>query len=293
MIFESTIREMTQPKIEFEFPTEMDILKEYYENEITLLNYIVEYKNALVNVDESTDLAVIQEEFNNKAINKIKEIIKKFIEFCKKILKAVKDKIKEYTTSINHKLQTIDYYIKYKKIDNIIVKQISGNFVVSFDDEASEYGKKLEQGVDALKDAANRDDIKEYDIKGVYDIIKNMNLDSPDPNKFIRTVVIEKKNAAKVLGEMRDNMQIAQRIGVNFDVNIKRLIANVERFKDIANTETAKDQQILSAMNLIITKSQMLANTHASVIKGFLDMTNSSLEQIIKKAKVKEDVKGE
>lgn len=287
MIFEKEIMEMTQPK--FEFPTEMSILKEYYENEITLLNYVIEYKNALSNVNESTELAVIQEEFNNKAINKIKEIIKKFIEFCKNILRTVKDKIKEHTTSINHKLQTIDYYIKYKKLDNIIIKYVKGDYVNDFDREAKECGKKLEQSISAIQNAIGREDVKDYDIKDAYDIIKELKVEAPDPNKYIDTAVIKKENAAGLVSSIKKDIQIAKYMEATFASNISNLVSVAEKAKNIANPNTSKNQEILSCINMIITKSQMLANTHASVINGFLVMTNKELDTIIKKAKVKEE----
>lgn len=287
MIFEKEIMEMTQPK--FEFPTEMSILKEYYENEITLLNYVIEYKNALSNVNESTELAVIQEEFNNKAINKIKEIIKKFIEFCKNILRTVKDKIKKHTTYLNQKLDTIEYYIKYKNADNIIIKIIDPDYIQDFEKEVETSIKLLSNYMRLLQDVVLNDKIDKYDILDIKNKIQPMKIESLDPNKYISTHVIRKDNASKIVNSIKESITITEHNRVIYETMINNFIKNSEAYlKHRTGYSGEKSQEIVSTINLILAKSQLISNAYASVINGYMIMINNSVDSIIKKAKIKE-----
>ena len=65
-------------------------MQEYYENEISFLNFIVEYKDECL-VTESYNLETLHEGFIGNIIEKIKELIEKFIDWIKSIMSAIKD----------------------------------------------------------------------------------------------------------------------------------------------------------------------------------------------------------
>lgn len=72
-------------------PTE--IMEEYYENEIYFLNSVIECQNSIMengSILESDNNYII-EGFASNIIQKIKEIIDKFIEWCKNIFKSIKN----------------------------------------------------------------------------------------------------------------------------------------------------------------------------------------------------------
>ena len=55
-----------------------NIIQEYYENEVSFLNSIIEYQDKSL-ITESTDLQVLQEGFAENIAKKIKELIDKFL----------------------------------------------------------------------------------------------------------------------------------------------------------------------------------------------------------------------
>ena len=142
----------------FEIPTQLDIMKEFYENEITLLNYTIEHNTVLSNVNESTDLAVINEEFNNKVINKIKTIIIQFIEFCKKMGRIVKLKLRDHIDNLKQKKDTLEAYLEKKTFSNIVFKYISPRFMDDFDRQIVSYISDIEKSYDVLRKIMSNSD---------------------------------------------------------------------------------------------------------------------------------------
>lgn len=86
MIFESAIRGYTKTTIDF--PTELQIMEEYYQNEISILNMAIDYRNSKSAVNESY-IEAIHEGFVNNVIEKVKLLIKKFLEW----LRSIKDSV--------------------------------------------------------------------------------------------------------------------------------------------------------------------------------------------------------
>lgn len=117
MIFESAIKQYKIEESNFELPTELDIMREYYENEISFLNMAIEYKDTLGSVNESY-LEAIHEGYIDNIKKKVKEIVDKFIAFCKKIRDIIKEKIANETMELNK------YDRKYEKIYNREIKPI-------------------------------------------------------------------------------------------------------------------------------------------------------------------------
>lgn len=80
-----------------------NIIAEYYQNEISLLESIIEMNNEVASINEANDLVVsdkyidadyevkeVKDSFVKKAIQKLKELVQKFIEWCKKLAATIK-----------------------------------------------------------------------------------------------------------------------------------------------------------------------------------------------------------
>lgn len=67
----------------------IEIMQEYYENELYFLNQTIKFNNESNTITESSELTAIREGFVQTTINKIKEILQKFLDW----LRGIKDKI--------------------------------------------------------------------------------------------------------------------------------------------------------------------------------------------------------
>lgn len=83
-----------------------DIIKEQYQNQIDILNTIIKFQSC-------DDLSIIKEEFKETIKNKIKEIIKKFIEWCKQLKTKIDLFMAKYMKNFNIKEKK--YIALYKK----------------------------------------------------------------------------------------------------------------------------------------------------------------------------------
>lgn len=95
MILENQLEKLTDP---------IRIMQEYYENEISFLNSIIDYQNECSIVTESTELEALHEGFIETVKNTVKKIIKRFIEFLKKLSSFIKNKfLKKKQNDISEK----------------------------------------------------------------------------------------------------------------------------------------------------------------------------------------------
>lgn len=69
------------------------IMEEYYQNEIELLNSTIEYQNSIIGggVITESDLEYLNEGFVGNIIDKIKEMVRKFIDWVKNVFRSVKE----------------------------------------------------------------------------------------------------------------------------------------------------------------------------------------------------------
>lgn len=93
--------------------SDIEIIQEYYNNEISFLESIIDYKDQSIN--ESVDLETIQEGFFENVIKRIKELIQKFMNWIKSIFIKFKNLLKQ---KFNRKEKAIkDTKEKFKNID--------------------------------------------------------------------------------------------------------------------------------------------------------------------------------
>lgn len=121
LILENSLNEMTNP---------INIMEEYYKNEISFLNSVIEYRGI---VSESCDLKILHEGFIEATKNKIKELIDKFIKWLKdlwnKFTQLFKKKLNNEANNVKKAKTAIDLIEhnpnlseeqKNEKIDNIL-----------------------------------------------------------------------------------------------------------------------------------------------------------------------------
>lgn len=121
IVLENSLNEMTNP---------INIMTEYYENEISFLNSVIEYQEI---VSESCDLKTLHEGFIETTKNKIKELIDKFIKWLKdlwnKFASLFKKKVNNEANNVKKAKTAIDLIEhnpnlseeqKNEKIDNIL-----------------------------------------------------------------------------------------------------------------------------------------------------------------------------
>lgn len=92
-----------------------NIIQEYYENEVSFLNSIIEYQDKSL-ITESTDLQVLQEGFAENIAKKIKELIDKFLNWLKTLWSKFTELFKKKINSEDDKIKNAEK--KMKDIDN-------------------------------------------------------------------------------------------------------------------------------------------------------------------------------
>lgn len=101
MILEQNFNKMTDP---------IKIMTEYYENEISFLNSVINYQNECT-VTESYELETLHEGFIETAKNKIKELINKFVNWLKglwaKFTALFKKKVDNAEAAVNKAKEAI------------------------------------------------------------------------------------------------------------------------------------------------------------------------------------------
>lgn len=106
MILENQLEKLTDP---------IRIMQEYYENEVSFLNSIIEYQDKSL-ITESTDLQVLQEGFAENIAKKIKELIDKFLNWLKTLWSKFTELFKKKINSEDDKIKNAEK--KMKDIDN-------------------------------------------------------------------------------------------------------------------------------------------------------------------------------
>lgn len=98
MIYGNIIREQQLNSL---IDSPMTILREYYENEIALLNDTIKYQDSIHEaiVTESSEAEYIHEGFISNIVEKIKELLQKFIDWVKNVLSAIRNLFKKDNNS--------------------------------------------------------------------------------------------------------------------------------------------------------------------------------------------------
>lgn len=287
MIYESTVREIMNPS--FEIPTQLDIMKEFYENEITLLNYTIEHNNALSTVNESTDLAVINEEFNNKVINKIKTIIIQFIEFCKKMGRIIKSKLRDHIDNLKQKKDTLEAYIEKKTFSNIVYKYISPKFMNDFDKQILSHITDIDKSYEVLrKIMTNSNSVDMEQINFIKNTIGSLRVETPNPNDYIKTTTVQKTNVSEVINTINIFIKDAENYGKQITDLLTEYTKNFKAYQNqFSRNPDEKIQAIASCVNLLATKCQMISNVYTSTLNQYLAMNNTSIDKVLSQVKVK------
>lgn len=94
MIYGNTIY---RRKMEQLLESPVAIMQEYYENELSLMEDTIMYQKKMHNaiITESSEVEYIHEGFIENAINKIKELLQKFIDWIKNIISSIKNFFKK------------------------------------------------------------------------------------------------------------------------------------------------------------------------------------------------------
>ena len=291
MIYESAVREIMNPS--FEIPTQLDIMKEFYENEITLLNYTIEHNTVLSNVNESTDLAVINEEFNNKVINKIKTIIIQFIEFCKKMGRIVKLKLRDHIDNLKQKKDTLEAYLEKKTFSNIVFKYISPRFMDDFDRQIVSYISDIEKSYDvSRKIMSNSDSVDMEQINFIKNTIGSLKVETPNPNDYIKTDTIQKNNVSELINTINGWAKDAETYGKKVTDLLTEYTKNFKAYQNqFSRNPDEKVQAIASCVNLLANKCQMLSNVYTSTLNQYLSMNTKSVDKVLSQVKGKATTK--
>lgn len=99
-----------------------NIIQEYYENEVSFLNSIIEYQDKSL-ITESTDLQVLQEGFMENIAKKIKELIDKFLDWLKKLWSKFTELFKKKVDSEDIKIKNTEKEMKDVDNDNTLSKE--------------------------------------------------------------------------------------------------------------------------------------------------------------------------
>lgn len=124
--------------------SDIEIIQEYYNNEISFLESIIDFKNESSNITESTDLESLHEGFLETIKNKIKELIQKFLDWCKKLIRLIKDKF--FKNNIN-----IDLTDSLNKMNEDLKMHMKEKF-----DEADRYMKEKFDKTNSSKSKENK-----------------------------------------------------------------------------------------------------------------------------------------
>lgn len=238
-----------------------NIIAEYYQNEISLLESIIEMNNEVASINEANDLVVsdkyidadyevkeVKDSFVKKAIQKLKELVQKFIEWCKKLAATIKGYfLKDIKGLIEEVRKDSDNLDKAKKISEVIkYSKHIGRVQKGHNDS---YNVILFDGKNYVEDNFKRDK-KFYDIvstgKGtMYNILKDLNNTrslsentKEESKKYIKDI-----NAVKFVAD-NNALPIAE-----YFVKFRENINGLEQFKQVLKQSAQRDIDVLTSID--------------------------------------------
>lgn len=287
MIFEREIKSYMQPQTEaviesvFELPTELQIMEEYYQNEIDFLNMVIEYKDALGSVNESY-IESIHEGYMENLKKKAKEMIRRFIEFCNKIIIIIKEKIEAGKKVLLKKIQKCkSEMVRLKDSSSkttIIIKNIKNEYLndtfKNFNDNYGILSESLYKIIRSL-------DTSDLDTNEIKNKINNLNIKNLDIEDYIFT---EKTNKSFINGYLEDIDQSIKLITNITDQHLKTLNnikSEAAKLQNFINKSNNKDlTNYLTCTNLIISKIQSLYNSTVRNSTQYISTINKILSDI-------------
>lgn len=206
-----------------------DIIKEQYQNQIDILNTIIEFQSC-------DDLNVIKEEFKETIKNKIKEIIKKFIEWCKQLKTKIDLFMAKYMKNFNFLEKK--YIELYKKE----IKPITNDNKLSNDDKLLKITNVLKRNNFAtMKDFSDNRLLKNKLIGHVSSSVNKSFIGNTieDDIKDINKQIIELQD--EIIKELHikadfDNVSKARRNNIDVSAAMKSIVENIEREKEYNGT---------------------------------------------------------
>lgn len=297
MIFEREIKSYMQPQTEaviesvFELPTELQIMEEYYQNEIDFLNMVIEYKDALGSVNESY-IESIHEGYMENLKKKAKEMIRRFIEFCNKIITIIKEKIEAGKKVLLKKLQECRAEMhELKNVfskNTIVIRNIKSEYTTdtfnNFDTNIKILAESLLEILKALNDQTN------LDINEIKNKLNNLDIKNFNVQDYIFTEKIERKASNSFINGyisgVEEHIQDITKITERKLKNLNHLKSNASKLENIINNNKNENlNEYLGCVNLIISKTQTLYNstvTHSGQFISALNKIISDMQSQIK-----------
>lgn len=260
----------------------LESLKEFYENEIDILNSIINEANEIVRNDKIIDADYEETESKNladstkdgfvkRAIEKIKEIIQKFIEWCKKLMESIKNFFLKDTKTIINEL-------------NEVIKNVEKA-------QSYEEVKKAAKSVGRIKDdTVTRFNGKNYIIDSVSSLRK-------DYEKLI-------KNNNNLLDDIFKDLYRDSKLSEQSSKNIKNFLEEIKTLK-VKNTvskgsylvishPTIKDLNLFKKMIIDYAKEDIntllyIEKMSNKITKDIKDLQNESKFNLNKIKAIKND----
>lgn len=304
IILEDQFNKMTDP---------IKIMTEYYENEISFLNSVIEYQNEASIVTESYELESIHEGFIETAKNKIKELIDNF-------LKWVKDVWSKFTSVIKNKIGKKEYTLESAKE---AIKKIENNANLSSEDK----NKKKLQVIYKLFKTKNDSDtylpIKynvvsldsetvkhtlydNYSFTGIIKDIETINL--YDDDNYASKIKFSEKNleyieerqnkvhdnissffknkamsAEDALSQYEKNLEEYKKIEIDFENSKKNIENNANKAKYFINNRIPNDinQKVLAHINKIMNKYIKLNKNQITIATQIINELSTMIKPTV------------
>lgn len=302
MILENQLEKLTDP---------IRIMQEYYENEISFLNSVIDYQNECSIVTESTELEALHKGFIETVKNTVKKIIKRFIEFLKRLSNIIKTKfLKKKQNDISEKfdeeLKKVEEELEKAKKDEPVEYEIRcfsselTEKILEFENIISKKRIEILTNLENLVDIINGTDSllstsKDPVNEKLNDTINDLNDIIKDPVeniKFSDYIIKYKTDNIFTIKRIFDGMGHTMRsaylnnIISDIDKTIKKCIKLLSKLDKNSNNDGEADKEkvnkVIKAINLSIIYMQNMSADVIKVYNEYEKLNNKFMQEVLK-----------
>lgn len=295
MIYANKVRQMVNESVVFELPSELEIMKEFFENEISFLKATIDYQETLNSVNESY-IEAIQEARVEDIKRMIKELFRKFKEWLKNTINKVTSYISNKVKNLNIDKSKIIDKVKKKSIENKLFKfeQISYLTVSSALSDISP-AKDLQYTTKTFDQAINNLGAVifggEPDTTAFDELIEYVsNIDHTD--RYNNAIAeLDKKKEKEVKG--KDLAEFAQET----NNEMKKITEELKKINNECNdtirryerkTNSVKSDKEMKVYNLLLSYEKTILTNKINVINKAISINTKTLNDIKKIVNIEE-----